>query len=68
MTDTITPAPAPALGTLWEIKAKTAATITRPDGSQVMARSDGKTATHVLDVPGTYAAAVDGKTVTILAG
>lgn len=44
------------VGTLWELPAKEPLTIQRPDGREVTAFTDGKTATHVLDVPGEYVA------------
>lgn len=62
MTDT---APAPTLGTLWEIPSKDAVKVTRPDGREVTVGSDGKVAAHVLDVPGTYTAEVNGKPLTV---
>lgn len=56
------------LGSLWEIPAKTAATITRPDGTEFSVQAfDGKSAGYVLDQAGEHQAEADGKTFKVKA-
>lgn len=58
-----------ALGTLWEIPAKSEAKITRPDGKTTTVMSGGKVAIYVLDQEGDFLAEADGnKTHTVKAG
>lgn len=68
MTEDTTPTTAP-LGSLWDVKAKNAVKVTRPDGTEVTVLSDGKTAGHVLDLAGEYAATnSDGVRQSVTAG
>lgn len=71
MTDTITPAkpakkapakprtaPKPSVGSVWEIKTKGVAEVTRPDGATHLVPSVDGVALFVLDAPGEFTAKI----------
>lgn len=56
------------VGSTWEIKAKEAVQVTRPDGSDVTVVPVDGVALYVLDVPGEFVADVAGKATKVKAG